>query len=445
MRKLFLLLIIIPLISSCDADVINKLTGYRGKKKETVEEKKKKAKNMLDEVSGMLMIDTSNELIKDEFEEIEPKDVEEIVIDSLYTEPYDIFEDDEDIEEIIIKERNILNILVNGYGEILANYQLTDIYDLNDIIVEFIDNGGGTNGKDWVEITDAISEDGESVITATKNNYGNKCSYCNGMRYPNSSENPGKAIINYSFNDSLDNEIAQELLTIIDDAYTELRNRYAYKMFGISYSKMMEDYYDPYWKGNRSALKNDIYFLRSLYPKQISENLARAELTPPPPPPPPEIIEIIEDEEEIEETIIESTEFDEELIIEDIEIEDVEEEVEVPFAVIENVPVFPGCERGNNEQKRRCMSEKIARFVQKNFNTKLAGDLGLTGRQRISIIFKIDKSGNVTGVRARAPHPRLEEEAQRVINLLPKMQPGKQRGKAVIVPYSLPLIFQVQD
>ena len=169
------------------------------------------------------------------------------------------------------------------------------------------------------------------------------------------------------------------------------------------------------------------------------------EKTPPPPPPPPDVIEIIEDEEEIEETIIESTESDEELVIEDIEVEEVEEEVEVPFAVIENVPVFPGCDRGNNAKKRKCMSEKIAKFVQRKFNTDLAGDLGLTGRQRISVIFKIDKSGNVTGVRARAPHPRLEKEAQRVINLLPKMQPGKQRGKAVIVPYSLPIIFQVQD
>ena len=110
MRKLFLLLIIIPLISSCDADVINKLTGYGGKKKETVEEKKKKAKNMLDEVSGMLMIDASNELIKDEFEEIEPKDVEEIVIDSLKTEPFDIFDYEEDYE--MIKERN-KNLMIN--------------------------------------------------------------------------------------------------------------------------------------------------------------------------------------------------------------------------------------------------------------------------------------------------------------------------------------------
>ena len=173
--------------------------------------------------------------------------------------------------------------------------------------------------------------------------------------------------------------------------------------------------------------------------------------TPPPPPPPPaapEVIEIVEDEEEIEETVIESTETseDEEIIeIEEVEVEEVEEDIDVPFHVIENVPIFPGCEKGNNDAKRKCMSDKINKFVQKKFNTDLAGDLGLTGRQRINVIFKIDKHGNVTGVRARAPHPRLEKEAARVINLLPKMKPGKQRGKAVNVPYSLPIIFQVQD
>ena len=117
----------------------------------------------------------------------------------------------------------------------------------------------------------------------------------------------------------------------------------------------------------------------------------------------------------------------------------------MPISVIENVPVYPGCERGNNAKKRKCMSDKIAHFVVKNFKTKIAERLGLTGRQRISVIFKIDTLGNVTGVRARAPHPRLEKEAQRVINLLPKMKPGLQNGKPVIVPYSLPIIFQVRD
>ncbi|MBN4046914.1 energy transducer TonB [bacterium AH-315-P13] len=172
--------------------------------------------------------------------------------------------------------------------------------------------------------------------------------------------------------------------------------------------------------------------------------------TPPPPPPPPaapEVIEIVEDEEEIEETVIESTETDEEEIIEieEVEVEEVEEDVDVPFHIIENVPIFPGCEKGNNDTKRKCMSDKINKFVQRKFNTDLAGDLGLSGRQRISVMFKIDKYGNVVGVRARAPHPRLEKEAARVINLLPKMKPGRQRGKAVNVPYSLPIIFQVQD
>ncbi|GAA4289777.1 energy transducer TonB [Aestuariibaculum suncheonense] len=175
--------------------------------------------------------------------------------------------------------------------------------------------------------------------------------------------------------------------------------------------------------------------------------------TPPPPPPPPaapEIIEVVEDEVEVEETVIESTEVTQETeIVEvaEVEVADaVEEDIEVPFAVIENVPVFPGCEKEKtNNDKKNCMSQKISQFVNKKFNTDLASDLGLSGRQRINVIFKIDKTGNIVGIRARAPHPGLEKEATRVIGLLPKMEPGKQRGKPVTVPYSLPIVFQVQD
>ncbi len=174
-------------------------------------------------------------------------------------------------------------------------------------------------------------------------------------------------------------------------------------------------------------------------------------LPPPPPPPPavaPQVIEIVEDEVEIEETVIESTETDqtEEIVeVDEVMVEEIYEDVEVPFSVIENVPEYPGCEKGTNAQKRKCMSDKIAKFVQKKFSTDLAGDLGLSGKQKINVMFKIDKKGNVTGVRSRAPHPRLEKEAARVINLLPKMKPGRQRGRAVVVPYSLPITFLVQD
>ena len=116
----------------------------------------------------------------------------------------------------------------------------------------------------------------------------------------------------------------------------------------------------------------------------------------------------------------------------------------VPSEIFDNIPVYPGC-KGSELKKRKCMSERIAKFVERKFNTNIAADLGLTGRQRIGIIFKIDTLGNITGVRARAPHPRLEQEAVRVINLLPKMKPGIKNGKPVIVPYSLPMIFQVKE
>ncbi|WP_299226804.1 energy transducer TonB [uncultured Psychroserpens sp.] len=118
---------------------------------------------------------------------------------------------------------------------------------------------------------------------------------------------------------------------------------------------------------------------------------------------------------------------------------------QVPDGVLENVPVYPGCEDFiGNRAKKFCMSDKIARFVNVTFNIDLAYDLNLSGRQRIYVMFKIDKSGNVIEARARAPHPKLEAEAIRVVNLLPQLSPGLQRGKEVIVPYSLPILFQVQ-
>ena len=116
---------------------------------------------------------------------------------------------------------------------------------------------------------------------------------------------------------------------------------------------------------------------------------------------------------------------------------------EVPYAVIENPPTFEECKDLPFTEKKKCTSNKVAMFVNKNFNTDLATQLGLVGRQRISVGFKINELGNVIDVFARAPHPELETEAKRVISSLPKFIPGTQSGKAVTVPYGLPIIFQV--
>lgn len=123
-----------------------------------------------------------------------------------------------------------------------------------------------------------------------------------------------------------------------------------------------------------------------------------------------------------------------------------QEELEVPFSIVDQVPTMVNCQNlKTNEERKSCMSKNIAQHVNKNFNTDLAKQLGLVGKQRLNVIFKINTNGNIVNVKARAPHPKLEEEAIRVIHLLPQFKPGLQKGKAVTVPYSLPILFQVKS
>lgn len=117
----------------------------------------------------------------------------------------------------------------------------------------------------------------------------------------------------------------------------------------------------------------------------------------------------------------------------------------VHFLRIEQVPIYPGCEKAkDNEERKQCMSEKITKLIQRKFDGSIASDFGLIGKQKIDIQFTIDKTGHITDVITRSPHPKLDEEAERVINILPKMLPGKQRDKPVGVIYNLPIVFEVQ-
>ncbi|MFK8060379.1 MAG: energy transducer TonB [Polaribacter sp.] len=117
----------------------------------------------------------------------------------------------------------------------------------------------------------------------------------------------------------------------------------------------------------------------------------------------------------------------------------------VPFLLIENAPVFKGCEGLSKKENKLCFDKKMKQFVQRNFDTDLANDLGLdTGTHRIYTEFVIDKTGNIIDLRVRAPHKKLENEAGRLIKKLPQFTPGKQREKPVKVKYTLPILFSVQ-
>jgi protein TonB len=173
---------------------------------------------------------------------------------------------------------------------------------------------------------------------------------------------------------------------------------------------------------------------------------------PPAPPPAPAIIQVVEDVKEIEETVIQSTESSQETIVEkpiikveEIEVVEEEEDLEVPFAIIENVPVFPGCEETtNNEAQKECFQMKVTEHVRKNFTyPEAALDMGIQGR--VYVQFIIDTQGNITNIATRGPHAYLEKEAHRIISKLPLMTPGKQRGRAVKVPYSMPITFKLED
>ena len=175
----------------------------------------------------------------------------------------------------------------------------------------------------------------------------------------------------------------------------------------------------------------------------ITEQLKTPPPPPPPPPPAPEVIEIVEDEEDVEETVIESTETDEEEIVEIVEVEEEELDIDVPFAVIEDVPIFPGCERVKKSERRNCFQEKMNKHIRKNFRyPEIAQEMGIQGRVYVNFI--IAKDGKITNIRMRGPDKNLENEAQRIIAKLPSMTPGKQRGRPVRVPFSIPITFRLQ-
>lgn len=200
--------------------------------------------------------------------------------------------------------------------------------------------------------------------------------------------------------------------------------------------------------------KNDTFVEHMNVADDLKEDVPITEAikTPPPPAPPaaPEIIEIVEDTDEVEETIIESTEINQDTEIEaivavdDVAVEEVEEDITVPFAIIENVPIYPGCENmKSNDAKKKCFQEKIQAHIRKEFRyPETAMELDIQGK--VHVQFLIDAKGSITKIRTRGPDQNLENEASRIIAALPKMIPGQQRGRAVGVPYSIPINFRLE-
>ncbi len=135
-------------------------------------------------------------------------------------------------------------------------------------------------------------------------------------------------------------------------------------------------------------------------------------------------------------------------MMEEVEVIEMEEEVSdevLSFAVVESVPIFPGCEDAkDNDERKACFQQKVLVFVSKNFEfPEMAKEMGIQGR--VYVNFVIEKNGSITNVEiVRGVDPLLDDEAVRVVKKLPKLIPAKQRGKPVRMSFTLPINAKLQ-
>jgi len=163
---------------------------------------------------------------------------------------------------------------------------------------------------------------------------------------------------------------------------------------------------------------------------------------PPPPPPPPElkqeakfiapvVVDTVKEVVEIATTdqVIANT-TNEQVQEEVVEVENTVVEEEAPaFLVVEEMPVFPG---GDAE---------LLKYIGEHIKyPEISKENNITGK--VFVNFVVDENGKVIKVKVvRGVDPYLDKEAIRVIENLPSWAPGKQRGKAVRVQFTIPINF----
>ncbi|TVR41956.1 MAG: energy transducer TonB [Bacteroidia bacterium] len=164
--------------------------------------------------------------------------------------------------------------------------------------------------------------------------------------------------------------------------------------------------------------------------------ITRQEQPPPPPPPEPsqELI-IVDDDVELEEEFtidIDADVFTEVQEFTPIIMEEEEEfDDEVIFTVVEDQPEFPG-----GEEARQRFLEQNLRYPQ------MAREAGIQGT--VFVTFVVETDGSVTDVRVlRGIGGGCDEEAVRVVSMMPRWQPGRQRGQPVRVQFNMPIRFRL--
>jgi|TARA_X000000950_G_scaffold283988_1_gene386105 hypothetical protein len=156
---------------------------------------------------------------------------------------------EEQIDPPIIRQKNIFTVVVNKNNQLLVEEELTDLKDLRDLAVEFLDNGGGS---------------GEEA-----------CDYCQGNKDPRSSDNPDKAIISLKNDRETEYKVYIAVQNELVAAYNDLRNREFSRLYPnevISYVEADLRYSDPRTSiDDKASLKEKLDVIKALYPQKLSE------------------------------------------------------------------------------------------------------------------------------------------------------------------------------
>jgi len=174
--------------------------------------------------------------------------------------------------------------------------------------------------------------------------------------------------------------------------------------------------------------------------------------TPPPPPPAPaevQDVEVVDNKANIQEQAIASNETSKEEKVAEVKdikpsepVDDIP--IDVPFTIIEDKPMFEACKNEPKDRQFQCFKENLDKHVNKNFVYPPAAlEMGIQGKVNVS--FRINVDGTITVLGVRGTDKLLEAEAKRIIEKLPKLIPGKQRGKPTPVTFAYPINFKLQS
>ena len=160
------------------------------------------------------------------------------------------------------------------------------------------------------------------------------------------------------------------------------------------------------------------------------------EIKPPPPPAPTApIFEMVDNTVDLPDFIVDAdpnSDIPYEEVVYVPYVEPVIEAEDAPLIFVEIYPEYPG----GDDARIKFLSENL-------IYPKIAREIGLEGR--VFVRFVVEKDGRLTNFEiARSVAPVLDNEALRVVKLMPNWTPGKQRNKTVRVQYQIPITFSLQ-